>query len=243
VRSLIIGFLLLTPHGFGQSAAPTFEVASVKSAADPGPYHWDWSPGTLRLRGINLKQCILAAYQVQDFQVQGGPGWTDSDRYDIDGKADHPATPDELLLMLRALLTERFHLTLENKPRSTWGYTMVVSKGGLKIPPDGSEGSPSIQVKRGSMTVARFPMVGLAGALSNILGIPVSDATGLSGAFAFSVDWTPEEVAASASSAERQPVVISLPQALEEKAGLRLERGRISIPVYVIEHAEKPSAN
>jgi len=86
-------------------------------------------------------------------------------------------------------------------------------------------------------------MVGLAGALSNILGIPVSDATGLSGAFAFSVDWTPEEVAASASSAERQPVVISLPQALEEKAGLRLERGRISIPVYVIEHAEKPSAN
>ena len=70
MRPLIIGFLLLTPHGFGQRAAPRFEIASVKSAADPGPYHWDLNPGTLRLRGINLKQCILTAYQVQDFQVQ-----------------------------------------------------------------------------------------------------------------------------------------------------------------------------
>jgi uncharacterized protein (TIGR03435 family) len=38
-------------------------------------------------------------------------------------------------------------------------------------------------------------------------------------------------------------VVISLPEALEQNVGLRLERGKISVPVYVIEHAEKPSAN
>jgi len=240
-----MGLLLvsLAPHGFGQPAAPTFEVASVKKAADPGPYHWNVSPGTLRLRGINLRQTILTAYHVQDFQVEGGPGWADSDCYDIDGKAGYPAGRDELLLMLRALLAERFHLTLRSRPSSTWGYTMGVSKGGLKIHPDTSEGSPSIQVNRGSMTVARFPMVGLAGALSNILGITVSDATGLSGAFAFSLEWTPEENRVSESSVDSQPVVISLPEALEKKVGLRLERGRVSIPIYAIEHAEKPSEN
>jgi len=47
----------------------------------------------------------------------------------------------------------------------------------------------------------------------------------------------------AATSADRQPVAISLPEALQEKVGLRLERGKISIPVYVIEHAEKPSEN
>ena len=154
MRSLIAGLLLLTLHGFGQPAAPAFDIASVKISADPAPYHWGVSPGTLRLRGMNLRQCILKAYHVQDFQVEGGPGWADSDRYDIDGKAAYPATRDELLLMLRTLLAERFHLTLKSGPRPTWGYTMVVSKGGLKIQPDTSEGSPSIQVYRGSMTVA-----------------------------------------------------------------------------------------
>jgi len=245
VRLPIAGLLLagLTQHGFGQAAAPTFEVASVKKAGDPGPYHWSVSPGALRLRGINLRQSILTAYHVQDFQVEGGPGWADTECYDIDGKAGYAAARDELLLMLRALLAERFHLTLRTRPSSTWGYTMVVSKGGLKIQPDTSEGSPAIQVNRGSMTVARFPMVGLAGALSNILGITVTDATGLSGAFAFSLHWTPEENRVSESSADSQPVAITLPEALEKNVGLRLERGKVSIPIYVIEHAERPSAN
>jgi uncharacterized protein (TIGR03435 family) len=57
------------------------------------------------------------------------------------------------------------------------------------------------------------------------------------------LDWTPEEDLVNATSADRQPAVTSLPEALEAKVGLRLERGKISIPIYVIEHAEKPSAN
>jgi len=243
MRFLIIGFLLAIPGGFGQPAAPAFEVASIKSAVDPGPYHWSFSPGTIRLRGIDLRQSILTAYHVEDFQVEGGPGWADSERYDIDGKAAYPAGRDELLLMLRTLLAERFQLTLENKPRPTRGYTMVVAKGGLKIQPDSSEGSPAIRVNRGSLTVSRFPSVGLAGAFSNILGVPVSDATGLSGAFGFSLEWTPEDDLGIASPADSQHVVTSLPEALEAKVGLRLERDKVSIPIYRIAHAEKPSAN
>lgn len=243
MRLPIAGLLLLTPYGFGQTAAPAFDVASVKSAVDSSPYHWGVSPGTLRLRGMNLRQCILTAYHVQNFQVEGGPGWANSERYDIDGKAAYPAERDELLLMLRTLLAERFHLTLENKPRPTWGYTMVVAKGGLKIQPDTSEGSPSIRVNRGSMTVARFPTAGLAGALSTILGIPVSDATGLPGTFAFRLEWTPEDERVDAPAADPQPMVTTLPEALEAKVGLRLERGKISIPIYIIEHAEKPTPN
>ena len=70
------------------------------------------SPGHLRVRSINSTQCIVQAYQVQDFPVSGGPGRTESERYDIDGNADGPANRDRLLLMLRTLLAERFHLAL-----------------------------------------------------------------------------------------------------------------------------------
>jgi uncharacterized protein (TIGR03435 family) len=229
--------------------APAFEVASVKLTANPEPYHWEMSPGHLRLRSINLKQCVITAYQVHEFQVSGGPLWAESDRYDIDGNAAGPANREQLLLMLRTLLAERFHLILKTKSRLADGYAMVVAKGGLKIPPDTSQGSPSIEVTRDSLTVARFPMVGLAGAVASILGIPVSDATELPGAFAFQVKWAVPEnrmLAASAEGPEAVPpasAAITLGDALEQSVGLKLERRKVPVETLTIESVEKPSAN
>jgi uncharacterized protein (TIGR03435 family) len=243
--------MLLAGLAYSQSeTAPAFEVASVKLTVDPEPYHWEMSPGHLRVRSINLKQCVVQAYQIQDFQVSGGPSWAYSDRYDIDGNADGPADRDQLLLMLRTLLAERFHLVLRSKARLTDGYAMVVAKGGLKIQPDLSEGSPATNVTRDSMTVARFPMVGLAGAVSSILGIPVSDATELPGAFAFQVTWTPPDNRMIAATPEGPPIAppslatgLTLGDALEQTVGLKLERRKVSIQVLAIERAEKPSEN
>lgn len=249
MRSLA-AFLLLTAVAHSQPAgAPAFEVASVKLTANPEPYHWEMSPGHLRVRSITLKQCVITAYQVHDFQVSGGPAWAESDRYDIDGNAAGPTKRDQLLLMLRTLLAERFHLVLQTKSRLADGYAMVVAKGGLKIQPDTSEGSPSIQVTQDSLTVARFPMVGLAGAVASILGIAVSDATELQGAFAFHVKWAPQVnrmLAASAEGPEGAPPVataITLGDALEQTVGLKLERRKVSVETLTIESAEKPSAN
>jgi hypothetical protein len=59
----------------------------------------------------------------------------------------------------------------------------MVAKGGPRIQPDIPEGSASIQVTQDSLTVARFPMAGLAGAVTSILGIPVSDRTEPPGTF------------------------------------------------------------
>jgi uncharacterized protein (TIGR03435 family) len=250
LRSLAIFPLLLAGIAHSQPAgAPAFEVASVKLTANPEPYHWEMSPGHLRLRSINLKQCVITAYQVHDFQVSGGPAWAESDRYDIDGNADGPARRDQLLVMLRTLLADRFHLVLQTKSRLADGYAMVVAKGGLKIQPDISQGSPSIQVAQDSLTVARFPMPGLAGAVASILGIPVSDATELPGAFAFQLNWAPQEnrmTAASAEGPEVAPPVataITLGDALEQAVGLKLERRKVSVETLTIESAQRPSAN
>jgi len=236
LRSLSMTLLLLAAPVFAQPAAgPAFDVASIKLVADPSPWHWDVSPGKLHLHNMNLKQCVLTAYHVEDFQVEGGPGWADSDHYDIDGKADHAAQRDELLLMLRTLLAERFHLSLQTKPQKVEGYSMTVAQNGLLMRPDTSEGAPSIQVLRGRMAVTRFPMGGLAQALSNIMRMPVSDDTGVEGSFSFKLDWTPE--------GDNSPLPITLPEALREKIGLRLQRAKVSIPVFTIAHAEKPDSN
>jgi len=243
VRLLLSGFLLLAAQGFAQTAPPrAFELASVKPAADSNPYHWNAVPGTLRMRGINLRQIIQAAYSVQDFQVERGSGWADTERFDIDAKADHPADRDEMLLMLRTLLAERFRLKMANKPRRVEGYTMVLTKGGLKIQEDPSEGSPAASVNTGRMTITRFPMGGIAHALSSILELPVEDRTGLSGQYSFSLQWTPQN-RVTMGSADGLTLAASLPEALEAKIGIRLERGKVEIPVYIIEHAERPTEN
>jgi uncharacterized protein (TIGR03435 family) len=251
VTFLAVPLLLFAGAAVAQpSAPPAFEVASIKLAASTDPYHWDASLGAIRMRGINLKQCLMAAYQVQDFQVSGGPGWVESERYDIDGKAEGPAKQDELLLMLQTLLTERFQLKLETKTKPADGFQMVVAKGGLKIKPDRSEGKAAIQVTWSRMTVARYPMGGLAQTMSHMLGVPVSDETGIEDRFAFELRWTPEQnpmsaqsggaPAGSPSDAGAAP---SLPDALLGVVGLQLRKGKVSIPVMTIAHAEKPSEN
>lgn len=68
---------------------PSFEVASIKLAppgAKGGNVHRD-PAGGLTATNISLRALIKFAYQLQDFQLSGGPGWMVSDRYDLVGKA------------------------------------------------------------------------------------------------------------------------------------------------------------
>ncbi|MGO9907863.1 MAG: TIGR03435 family protein, partial [Solirubrobacteraceae bacterium] len=46
------------------------------------------SPGRLSATGITAKFLIWMAYGVMEFQVSGGPGWIDSQRYDLDAKVE-----------------------------------------------------------------------------------------------------------------------------------------------------------
>jgi len=57
--------------------------------------------------GITVKELIAQAYNVRPFQVQGGPGWIDSERFDINAKSEglpDRVPPDVLRPMLQALL-------------------------------------------------------------------------------------------------------------------------------------------
>jgi len=109
------------------SAVPTsasFEVASIKpNHSGDMRFFVSWQPGRFHADGMTVKFLITSAYDVKDFQVSGGPGWVNSDRYDIDAKEpDAVAQLMEKLSreqrrvlaesMLQALLADRFQLKL-----------------------------------------------------------------------------------------------------------------------------------
>ena len=58
-------------------------------------------------------------YDVHDQQIVGAPAWLASEKFDIQGVADRPGTPDlqQVKLMVRKLLVDRFQLKFHRSRR------------------------------------------------------------------------------------------------------------------------------
>jgi uncharacterized protein (TIGR03435 family) len=81
-------------------------------------------PGGRFTVSMPLSALITMAYGIQRFQLLGGPGWINSDRFDITAKAEDvpmpptpTGTPNRMQLMVRSLLKERFALVAHNETR------------------------------------------------------------------------------------------------------------------------------
>ena len=76
---------------FAQTVAspPVFEVASVKpTGTQPrmGAGLFTYPGGRIVASNCALYYLIQQAFDVQSFQVAGGPGWIKNDRFDIEAK-------------------------------------------------------------------------------------------------------------------------------------------------------------
>lgn len=135
------------------SAAPAFEVASVKLNAncDTGSGRPAQSPVTLNLPCLPLRGLIRMAYMFSEvvganlpsrrLEVLGGPGWLDTDHYDIFAKAAGNASQAEMMgPMLRTLLEDRFKVKVHKESRDAPVYELTVANNHPKLQPskDGS---------------------------------------------------------------------------------------------------------
>jgi uncharacterized protein (TIGR03435 family) len=216
------------------------------------------------MRNVSLKMLIQTAYDLRGpdagQRISGGPGWLDSTRYDVEAKAADSVSETDLKRMLQSLLAERFQLALHRETREMPGYTLVVAKGGPKLKEaEGDEEQKGLwQRGGGPLTGQAASMQTLAQALAGRLGRPISDGTGLTGSYDFTLTWTPDESEQAALqstlanlppeiaaqfSRNRDPNGPSLFTALQEQLGLRLEPQKKRVEVLVIDHAEQPSAN
>jgi len=240
------GLLLIASVGtFAQSSEkpPVFETASIKPSDPTDPASsWNMNPGRLTVHNMSLKKLVMAAYEVKEFQVTGGPKWFDSDRFDIAAKLESTdeksARSREGAVRVRramqALLADRFQLLVHQETRPVSGLALVTRKTGFKLKPvDGSEGS-SIRTGRGRITAKGISLAGFAGVLATQLGQPVVDSTGIQGVFDFQLEWTPDESSETGTS---------LFAGIEETLGLKFEAQKVPVPIIAIDRAEKPGEN
>jgi uncharacterized protein (TIGR03435 family) len=180
-------------------------------------------PSQYSVEGFPLSRVIQQAYGVQSYQISG-PSWIDSERYDIVAKVPPGTTKEQFQLMLQGLLAERFKLVAHKETKELPTYALVVAKGGPKMKespkedPDAAKDAPPPQPQvgrdgrpqmpkggRGMMVMmgpkglhaeaARSTMAQLADFLSNQLGRPVLDATGLTAQYDYAIDFSPEGLA------------------------------------------------
>ncbi len=126
--------------------APAFEVATVKpNNSGDGRVMMQNQPGRYVATNVTLRLLIRNAYQLQDFQITGGPGWMASDHFDINAKVPDEframappapgAGPGPLQLMIRALLTERFKLAIHNETKDAPIYALILARADGKLGP------------------------------------------------------------------------------------------------------------
>lgn len=176
------------------------------------------------------KMLLLEAYDIKAYQLSGGPGWSESDRYDIEAKAQGGATEDEMRPMLQRLLAERFKLTVHRETKEMQVYIITVAKNSFKLHELKPGGPAPAPPKEGAVgTIVRTgPISDLAAILTGPMGVPALDRSGLQGKYFFDVAWGPDE---------------DMVTAVQEKLGLRLESQKAPIDLVVIDHIEKPDPN
>jgi uncharacterized protein (TIGR03435 family) len=266
---------------YGQPAGsqPVFEVASVKPSPPyaqrksnatgvfGGPGTAD--PGRVTIENYMLLGLLAMAYGVETYQISG-PSWLDDARdtqFDISARVPAGATKEQVPLMTRNLLIERFHLTAHREKKTANVYELVVGKNGpklkaaeqapapqnapdppgpLKLDQDGypvvSRGSGprmAFSGDRGSAVFTEGSMEQLVDLLSHQLGRPVTDGTGLKGKYDFSLRWSMEGLGKPGD--DPGPTIFG---AVQEQLGLRLEQKKGLIDMIVIDHLDKvPTEN
>jgi uncharacterized protein (TIGR03435 family) len=244
-RMRIAAFLIATPL----FAQPAFEVASIKlgTTNEVGGVY-TYPGGRVGFRGCTVDQLIQQAFNIQKFQVSGGPEWMRTDRYDIDAKpADFAKSKesmppyrkapmnDEQRQMLQSLLVDRFDLRFHHETRE--GLVFLLEKGTkpLKWTDSKDKGEfPWAGIMADGLWGENENMPDLASRLSGMLARPVTDKTGIQGSFDFKIAYAP---------GDDHPDMIAEIQATIHDLGLKLEQSKGPIDVIVVESVAKPSEN
>lgn len=234
---------------------PAFAVASVKPTDLSLNQTIDMRVlpgGTVTAASVTLKFLISVAYGVENVQITGGPDWIETARFDLRAK---PAEGEKLQFppMLQSLLEDRFKLQVKHETKVTSVYVLTLVKPGSigpnLTPPVLPECPPQAGPKEavpcggfmlldGRLTGQRVQPAQLTSPLSRIVDRPVVDKTGVSTAFDLKLEWAP--LRAQSNPDNNLPSIFT---AVQEQLGLKLESAKEPVPMLVIEHAEKPSAN
>lgn len=257
-RGILAAAIVTAAVAVAQTFAPTgsltFEVASLKRSQPSAASSEVRPAGGRRYVGNQtpLRSYLYVAYQVRPEQIVGGPGWVDSELYDMNAEAEKPASIEDLHIMLQNLLTERFKLRFHYDAKEMQAYVLTVDKNGpknLKAHPNATSGDVSLQrtvdqVVHEKWSARCASMNFFVWRFSAWLEQPMVNQTGLNGCFDFDLTFTREPRAGTPLREVPDGIDTSGPtinQALLAQLELRFESKKAAVETMVIDSAERPT--
>jgi len=165
-----------------------------------------------RVEHQTLRLLLAMAYgtpfpvPLPDERIVGGPTWLAAARFAVDARVERPPDPAtagrDIGFMLRTLLADRFAVRVRFEPRPQPVYTLVRTQGPRRTTLRVSErectkGGCGISGAPGRFELRGATLDLLSLSLAEIVGRPVVNRTGLTGAFDGALEWapSPEEAA------------------------------------------------
>lgn len=254
-----------------------FEVAVIKpSDPDGGQPNARVENGRVEAHNLTLKDIITFVWEMNsDDLLAPGPKFLDTAKFDIVAKAPPPAPgeqvdDDDLRLMVRKLLADRFHLKTHMEERPVDGYVLTAVKPKLvKADPsnrtnchegpgaDGKDPRDANPILGRLLTCQNMTIAQFVDQLPNLANgyahVDVLDQTGLTGAYDFTLSFStigqfqgngPGQPNQTPGQTAEPNGAISLPEAINRTLGLKLELKKRPMQVLVIDHIdEMPTEN
>ena len=224
---------------------------------------------------VTVRYLIEQAYNIpwtngSKDRIRGGPGWIDSDPYEVDAKIAPEAAmaleqmPEaqrrgQMNLRLQSLLADRLRLKVHFETQQEPVFTIVIGKNGPKLTPAapgaGAQQGQGISVRYNAqaaqMTAKAVTLAELANWLtgySEMGGETVVDQTGLTQRYDFVLTWTRERALTTGEqNGESEPAAgtggPALFTALQEQLGLKLVKTRGPVEIIVVDSIERPTEN
>jgi uncharacterized protein (TIGR03435 family) len=227
-----------------QTAAPAFEVASVRSMPRDSRTWALRRVNPERYQSLsNVMQLLTWAWQVKNYQILGGPAWLSQERFEIQGTTGHMSSVDEERLMVQILLANRFGLKLHRDHREVPVYSLVVGKGDPRV----SIATEINQIHGRGINIESGKLVSRAGTMAELVDVlttnldrPVFDSTGLTGRYDFNLTW--DQPGAASGGSSWAPIGPALFSSIRD-LGLRLDPRKATIEILVIDAIDRPSGN
>jgi uncharacterized protein (TIGR03435 family) len=227
--------------------------------------------GDLIAKAIPVIRLLSYAYDVPvnaSKRLSPLPDWVFNEKYDMEAKASHNAIPPGLQesevrsrtqQMIRKMLFDRFELAMRVENKTTSVYALSVANGGTNLRRSAineknctfdtdPEGCHNFVGGLGHPLIAKaVDMDDLARYIANWTDIPVVNRTALSGLFILNTEgWIPMRLpppppnaSPTANPFAGLPTIFTVLGTL----GLELKQQEEVLPVYIVEHIERPSAN
>lgn len=192
---------------------------------------------------ITAEELLRFAYGTEPYTLVGAPNWLFTAKFDVQVIESQETSPaaieDHRKVLVRFVLAKAFQLRFHTANTLVDGFSLIQDSGDVRItahdPLTWSASAGRITSNNGQIDMTVLPISSFAEELSDIMGQPVVDRTGLTGNYDVSLTWN-----SNGAAEDKSLTYADLASALRGQLGLELVPQKQNVDKFIIDNIAPP---